>query len=133
MGIIFGNENQIPKAIEEYIIKMGLNCMITSDYGFSGSTIYHNVYTMCYWIHRNMIDVSHMSFFYATSLHIIDCMMSMCTQLLGTIKDTKLWSRITLPLQCLITQIYHTFMFEAEFVMYEGERVFIESEQTMVS
>lgn len=83
MGIIFGNENQIPKAIEEYIIKMGLNCMITSDYGFSGSTIYHNVYTMCYWIHRNMIDVSHMSFFYATSLHIIDCMMSMYTQLLG--------------------------------------------------
>lgn len=46
-GIILSNRNQISKATQEYITKVGPNCTTTCDRGISGTHIYCNVYATC--------------------------------------------------------------------------------------
>lgn len=115
IGIILDNCNQIPYAIEEYLIKMGPNCIITRDKGINSKTIYHSIYAISRWINQNIMGISHMSLFYTLTLHVADCIIfqdphfCICPQRFPTIIDTRMRSRPILPLLCLVTQLCHNF------------------------
>lgn len=127
-GILIHNENQTLFVIEEYLMKMNVNYTITQDMRINNKTLYRNIHATCHLINQSIMGITHMSSFYTPKLYIVDCIMSqdpnlcMCTQQLDMIIDAKMRSRPGWSLPYLITQLYHTFITDAEFDPYAPSR-----------
>lgn len=109
------------------------------DKGIRAKMVCHNIYATCRYIKQNVMGISCMSLYNIPTLHIANFIMSqdpnfcICTQLPTTIISTKMRSRPTLLLPCLVKQLYHNFLSDTEFKEYTSTLVYLGSKCVIVA
>jgi len=97
--------------LKDYIHLMGDHYKLAQGGWISAKSLYRNVYALCRWLNRNVLDVSHVLSFYNKVLHIVYILMTkvkhfcICRTLFDTIVSAKDRHKTFLPLPIFVTKI----------------------------